>query len=101
MIDLFLGGLLGCGVTLVIVEVFSKYPGNDEHAELKADLAEAAVDYCEHKHLNRMESFQAAKWQRYVSLRTELVALTKDDGPEPILTQLRRMVAHVKKEIGK
>jgi len=101
MIDLFLGGLLGCGVTLVIVEVFSKYPGNDEHAALKAEMTEAAKEYCYYKYKNRMESFQAAKWQRYSALHTEYDALTKDDGPEPIMSQLRRMVAHVKKEIGK
>jgi hypothetical protein len=97
MIDLILGAFFGAGVALVLVEVFGKYPSADEHQELRDDLAEAAVDYCEHKHLNRMESFQAAKWQRYVSLRAELVALTQDDGPKPIMDTVTAVYKHIRK----
>ena len=41
-------------------------------SNLHEELADAAIRYCEHKRLNRMESFQRAAWDRYVAVALEV-----------------------------
>ena len=99
--DLLLGAVFGAGFALVIVEVFSNYPRGDEYQELRDELAEAAVDYCECKYLNSSEykypSSITAKWHRYVVLRGEFAALTQDAGPKPIMDTVTAVYKHIRK----
>ena len=94
--DLIAGMALGAGVTILLLVLFDKPATRTEDDELRDRLADDAVDYCEHKRLNRMESFQRAKWDRYVATAQKIKKMEKPDAPEPIISQLRRMIAHVR-----
>jgi hypothetical protein len=94
--DIIAGMALGAMTTILLLVLFDKPATRTEDDELRDQLADDAVDYCEHKRFNRMESFQRAKWERYVATAQQVEELAKPDAPEPIISQLRRMVAHVR-----
>ena len=94
--DIIAGIVLGAMSTILLLVLFDKPATRTEDDELRDRLADDAVEYCEQKRLNRMESFQRAKWDRYVATAQQVEELAKPDAPEPIINQLRRMVAHVR-----
>jgi hypothetical protein len=94
--DIIAGMALGAGATILLLVLFDKPATRTEDDELRDRLADDAVEYCEHKRLNRMESFQRAKWDRYVATARHLEEMEKINAPEPIISQLRRMIAHVR-----
>jgi hypothetical protein len=96
MMDLFLGACFGGGVVALLIEVMSKRPQKSEADELRDMLADAAVQYCEEKRGNSMESFQRAKWQRYCAIAEGIEEAEADREPLTISHQLRKVWAHVR-----
>jgi hypothetical protein len=99
MLDLFLGACFGGGVTALLIEVMSKRPQKTEVDELRDMLADAAVEYCEEKRTNRLESFQLAKWQRYCAIAEGIEEAGADRGPVTISNQLRKVWAHIRRTL--
>jgi hypothetical protein len=98
MMDLFLGACFGGGVVALLIELMSKRPQKSEADELRDMLQDAAVEYCEEKRGNSMESFQRAKWQRYCAIAEGIEEAEADREPVTICNQLRKIWAHVRRD---
>lgn len=67
---------------IIGVAFFSNAPY--EPTTLEEELTDAAVKYCEYRRMNRMESFQRAAWDDYVSVAEEITTVLRREAHPPV-----------------